>query len=251
MTVDERIEDSINSHDPMADALLIGAGGLGVAVARGLVAAGIKDLIVVDADKVALSNLHRQVLYGTDDLNQPKAERLAAALKPLAVDPDGVVIRPWNRRLEGVRQIARAARLARVLVDGSDNFATRFAANDAALITGRPLVHGAAIGLRGQVMTILPGRSACLRCLFGEPPDEEGANCAAEGVLGPVVGEVGWLMALHTMQLLEQMTQDLSDLETSGDPGGYIHTMDYTGMRRRPVRVPPAPGCPCGAESGV
>ncbi|MBF0178350.1 MAG: HesA/MoeB/ThiF family protein [Magnetococcales bacterium] len=176
----------------MSGVLLIGAGGLGVAVSLGLLGTAVQRLGVVDPDTVSLSNLQRQVLYQTGDLDKPKVTCLVDHL--LARRPDLEVV-AYQARPESAAAIADLARDYDLLVDGSDNFPTRFAANDAAVMSGKPLVHGAATGFRGQVMSILPGRSACLRCLFAGPPQEAGPTCRTQGVLGSLVGEVGWLMA--------------------------------------------------------
>ena len=147
-------------------ALLIGAGGLGCAAAFALAAAGVRDIGVVDDDVVDETNLQRQILHGHADVGIQKVESLAHALE---------------RRFPRVRVTPHAARFdARsasalvaahvVVVDGSDNFATKFVANDACVLAGRPLVHGAAVGLGGQLLTVLAGGRPCYRCLFEEPP---------------------------------------------------------------------------------
>ncbi|MBF0623767.1 MAG: HesA/MoeB/ThiF family protein [Magnetococcales bacterium] len=221
--------------------LLIGAGGLGCAAAMALCATPVRRLGLVDPDVVTLSNLHRQVLYGLPDLGAPKVMRAAANLGRLRPD---LVVESHPLRLEREAEIVALARTGgyRVIVDGSDNFATRFAANDAALASGLPLVHGAATGLRGQVMSIAPGQSACLRCLFGGPPTGEGETCRAQGVLGPLVAEVGGLMALEACKWLTGTGSPLT---------GRLLTIDLLRGRRHTVNVSRDPRCPgCGSVAG-
>src|SRR4051812_38108414 len=170
--------------------LIIGAGGLGCPAALALGAGGARRIGIVDDDRVDASNLHRQVLFGDADVGQPKAMAAARALA---------------RRFPALDVVAHAVRFdvtnARALVaaydivvDGSDNFATKFLANDAAVLERRPLVHGAAVGTGGQLMTVPAGGQPCYRCLFeAPPPPEVGASCAAAGVLGPVPGVIGAL----------------------------------------------------------
>ncbi|MBF0157454.1 MAG: HesA/MoeB/ThiF family protein [Magnetococcales bacterium] len=179
--------------------LLIGLGGLGSAAAMALSGQGLARLRVADADTVALSNLPRQSLYSLGELGHLKVEAGSRFLTGL--DP-GLVIEPLPARLETVEAIADAARGMDLIIDATDNFPTRFAANDAALATGIPLVHGAATAWRGQLMTILPGETACLRCLFGSPPETAGGTCLDQGILAPLAAEIGWRMALEAASLV-------------------------------------------------
>jgi molybdopterin/thiamine biosynthesis adenylyltransferase len=180
-------------------ALIIGAGGLGCPAALALGAGGARRIGIVDDDLVDASNLHRQILFGDADVGQPKAMAAARALA---------------RRFPALDVVAHAVRFdvtnARALVaaydivvDGSDNFATKFLANDAAVLERRPLVHGAAVGTGGQLMTVPAGGQPCYRCLFeAPPPPEVGASCAAAGVLGPVPGVIGALAGVEASLLL-------------------------------------------------
>jgi adenylyltransferase/sulfurtransferase len=212
--------------------LVIGAGGLGCAVALALAGAGVLRLGIADPDTVALSNLQRQILYQTPDAGAPKVERIRHHL--LRRVPK-IHLTCWPERLETVTELAQRARAYGILVDGSDNFATRFAANDAALIAGMPLIHGAATGMRGQLMTILPGQSTCLRCLFDGPPDDDGAACQREGVVGALVGEVGWLMALEAVKLLRGVGHPLIN--------GLL-TLDIARCRHRWIPIARRADCP-------
>ncbi|MBF0159019.1 MAG: HesA/MoeB/ThiF family protein [Magnetococcales bacterium] len=215
--------------------LLLGAGGLGTAVALALAAAapGLC-LIVADPDRVALSNLHRQVAYRSEDVGRLKVEALAARLPQLAIQCQAV-------RLDTTEAIVSAASGCTLIVDGTDNFASRFAANDAALQSGLPLVHGAVTGYFGQVMSIQPGQSACLRCLFDAPPATEPGACQREGVVGPLVGEVGWLMALEAIKWISRSGTPLLD---------RLLTIDLLHGVRRPILLRRQQQCKgCGSTS--
>ncbi|MBF0137453.1 MAG: ThiF family adenylyltransferase [Magnetococcales bacterium] len=152
----------------------------------------------------------------------------------MARRPD-LIIQTRQVRLEKTTAIVDLAREYDVLADGSDNFPTRFAANDAAMALGMPLVHGGATGGMGQVMSMAPGRSACLRCLFGGPPQEEGPNCRNQGVLGSLVGEVGWLMVLEASYWLTGQKGHLLD---------RLLTIDAWAGKRRIVPLRQQPDCP-------
>lgn len=213
--------------------LLIGAGGLGSAVALGLSLAPISRLGIADPDTIALSNLHRQILYQNDDIGSDKVTRLGKQLVKLSPD---LQIDLYPQRLDTQELIATHAQGYAVIVDGSDNFTTRFAANDAAIQGGFPLVHGAATGFMGQLMTIAPGHSACLRCLFTAPPTLTGPTCQNEGVLGSLVGEVGWLMAMEAVKLLKG----------NGHPlWNQLLTINALTGKRRTLTLRPNPECLC------
>ncbi|MBF0123950.1 MAG: HesA/MoeB/ThiF family protein [Magnetococcales bacterium] len=199
--------------------LLLGAGGLGTAVALALTTVARIRLIVADPDRVALSNLHRQVIYRVADIGRLKGEALAARLPTLMIE-----FHPT--RLDNTAAIAATATGCQLIVDGTDNFTSRFAANDAAIQCDIPLVHGAVTGCFGQVMSILPRQSACLRCLFGAPPATETGACQREGVVGPLVGEVGWLMAIETLKWIDQVGTPLLD---------RLLTIDLLHGVRRPI----------------
>lgn len=192
----------------MGSLLLIGLGGLGAAAASALAAGGVKRLGLADPDRTEISNLHRQVLYRGADVGRMKVE---SARERLLERSPGLEVEIFPRALQRPEEIAEAAAGYAAVVDCSDNFATRFAANDAAFLCGKPLVHGAATGFRGQLMTIVPGESACLRCLFGGPPEEEGATCREAGVLGTLPAQVGVLMALEALKLLNGEGGTLTD----------------------------------------
>jgi molybdopterin/thiamine biosynthesis adenylyltransferase len=181
--------------------LLIGAGGLGCGAALGLAVGGARRLIVVDDDRVEESNLHRQVLHRASAVGRPKVASLAESLGERFPDLE---VTPLEARFEAGNAAALVAQAA-VVVDGSDNLATKFLANDAAVLGGRPLVHAAAVETWGQLVTVPAGGRPCYRCLFEELPAEGsggGASCAEAGVLGPVPGVLGALQAEEALRLL-------------------------------------------------
>lgn len=219
--------------------LLLGVGGLGSATALALAVAGVNRLGLVDDDVVALSNVHRQILFRTSDIGQSK---VALARRQLGILHPTCQVEQIPRRLETSEEIAAVAAGYAVVVDGSDNFATRFAANDAAVSHSFPLVHGAATGMRGQLCVIPAGGQPCLRCLFGGPPTRLGATCRSEGVLGPLVGEVGWLMAMEAVKLLCGIGQPLR---------GRLLTIDLVAAKRRVIPLTANPHCTvCSGSAG-
>jgi len=178
--------------------LIIGAGGLGCPAAFALAAAGVTRIAVVDDDRVDATNIHRQFLHGLPAVGELKVTSLARALT--ARFP-GIDVRAHAARFDAASAAALAA-TADVIVDGSDNFATKFLANDVAVLAGRALVHGAAVGMVGQLLTVPPGGRPCYRCLFEEaPPPGVGPTCAEAGVLGPVPGVIGALQGTEAARL--------------------------------------------------
>lgn len=216
-------------------ALVIGAGGVGGPALLGLAAAGVGRLVIVDGDAVETSNLARQPLFGEADLGRRKAEAAAARLARLF---PGVRVEAVDGRFDE----ASAPRLLQgvdALVDGSDNFETRFLANDAALRAGVPLLHAGVLRTTAQLLTVIPGSTGCLRCLFEAPPARgEVPDCAEAGVLGPVAGFAGALLGAEAVRVL------------SGERGAYAGSLlvweARTGRSRSvPVRQrPDCPACP-------
>lgn len=181
-----------------AGVLIIGAGGLGCPAALALGAAGARRIGIVDDDRVDASNLHRQVLFGDADVGTPKADAFA---RGLCARFPGVRVTAHVARFDTASALALATAYD-VVVDGSDNFATKFLANDAAVLAGKPLVHGAAVGTGGQLLTVAAGGRPCYRCLFEEPPAPGvGPSCAEAGVVGPVPGVIGALQGAEAARL--------------------------------------------------
>jgi adenylyltransferase/sulfurtransferase len=182
-----------------ATVLIVGIGGIGCAAASYLASAGVGTLILNDFDRVDESNLGRQFLFGPGDIGKRKVAVAAGRLRVSNPDISYAVL---DRRLDG-DALRQAVRSADVVLDCCDNFATRFAINDACIQEGRPLISGAAIRMEGQLSAFGPdyGDSPCYRCLY-EDRDESLENCSGNGVLGPVPGVIGSAMAVETLKVL-------------------------------------------------
>ena len=182
-----------------ARALVIGAGGLGSPAAFYLAAAGIGTLGIIDPDKVELSNLQRQILHATEDIGRHKVESAQEKLNRL--NPD-VEIKTYQTRFDE-DNAAEIANGYQFIVDGSDNFATKFLVNDIAIKLNIAFSHAGIVRLQGQTMTVIPGKSACYRCLFhAPPPPEEILNCQQSGILGAVAGTLGTIQATEAIKYL-------------------------------------------------
>lgn len=179
--------------------LAIGAGGLGSPALLYLAAAGVGRIGVVDADAVDVTNLQRQVAHATTDLGRNKADSAAETMR--AINPH-IDVEVYQERLnpENVMELFGGYD---VVIDGTDNFPTRYLINDAAVMLGTPLVTAAILRYHGQVTTILPKTTACYRCVFPEPPKPGSVpSCSQAGILGPVAGVMGSLQALEAIKVL-------------------------------------------------
>lgn len=216
--------------------LLIGAGGIGCAAATYLASSGVGHLIISDFDTVDETNLGRQVLYTPEDVGVLKAE--AAAKRLRALHP-GIKISPITQRLDG-EALSKAVLDADIVLDGCDNFATRFLVNDACVQSDRRLISGAAIRLEGQLAVFGPSyeNSPCYRCLYVEA-DESLDNCAGNGVLAPVPGVIGTLMAVEALKYFVGIESDTSVLRLYD-----AATTDF-----RSVRIQKRKDCPTCAAS--
>ena len=177
--------------------LLIGAGGIGCASATYLAASGVGHLIIADFDTVDITNLGRQVLYTPADVGKLKAEIAANRLR--TINPD-IKLSTITQRLQGDALVA-AVQTSDVVLDGCDNFATRFQVNDACVTAGRRLISGSAIRLEGQLAIFGPDFNVtpCYRCLYAEA-DESLDSCAGNGVLSPVPAVIGAMMAVEALK---------------------------------------------------
>lgn len=216
--------------------LVIGAGGLGGPALLTLAAAGVGRLVLLDDDAVETSNLNRQPLFREADLGARKA--VAAASRLRALFPSAS-IEARDERFDAGNAEALVAGVDLVL-DGADNFETKFLANDAALRARRPLVHAGVLRTTVQLLTISPaGLGGCLRCLFEAPPPSGSVpSCSQAGVLGPVAGFAGALQAAEALRLLEA---------ERGAYEGRLLTYELRGGRSRLVLVRRRPGCPACA----
>jgi molybdopterin/thiamine biosynthesis adenylyltransferase/rhodanese-related sulfurtransferase len=223
-----------------ARVLLVGAGGLGSPVALYLAAAGIGTLGVVEFDRLDLTNLQRQVVHGTTGVGRPKLDSLRARLQDL--NPH-VAVEGFAERLTS----ANALEILRgfdVVIDGSDNFPTRYLVNDAAVLLAKPLVYGAIFRFDGQVSVFDARRGPCYRCLYSEPPPPGLVpNCAEGGVLGVLPGIIGSLQALEALKLVLG----------AGDPlVGRLLLFDALRLKFRELALRKDPDCPlCGTRPTV
>ncbi len=182
-----------------AKVLMVGAGGLGSPSAYYLAAAGVGTLGIIDNDVVDISNLQRQILHANDRVGMPKVESAKKTLEGL--NPDVKVI-PYQAKLtsENIMEIIKDYDL---VIDGCDNFPTRYLVNDACVLTGKPNVHGSIFQFEGQATVFYPGKGPCYRCLYPEPPPAEMApSCAEAGVLGVLPGLIGVIEALEAVKLI-------------------------------------------------
>lgn len=217
--------------------LVIGAGGLGGPALLVLAAGGVGRIVLLDDDRVETSNLNRQPLFEEGALGERKAAAAAARLR--ALHP-GLAVEPIDRRFDAGCAEA-LVRSVDAVVDGSDNFATKFLASDAAVRVGKPLVHGGVLRTTAQILTVLPGLSGCLRCLFeAPPPPGQVPSCAEAGIVGALAGHAGALMGAEALRLL------------AGERGAYMGRMlvfEARSGRARLVLVRRRHGCPaCAGE---
>lgn len=219
-------------------AAIVGLGGLGSPAALYLAAAGVGRLILNDFDRVDVTNLQRQILYGDEDTGLPKTE---AAARRLARHRPQVQLELIDRRLSP-HELFGVAERCDVVLDGTDNFGTRFAVNEACVRAGTPLVSGAAIRFEGQLAVFrndLPGQP-CYRCLYGEA-DETLEDCAGSGVFAPLVGVIGSLMAVETLKFLSGAGETAH---------GRLLTYDALHTQWRSIELRRDPACPvCTAGS--
>ncbi|MFQ5743690.1 MAG: ThiF family adenylyltransferase [Acidobacteriota bacterium] len=218
-----------------ARVLLLGVGGLGCPAALYLTAAGVGSLGLLDDDIIDRTNLQRQILFGPADLGARKAE--VAAERLASLNPD-VELRPIIERLTAGNAASLVAGWD-VVIDGSDNFATRYIVNDACVLAGIPLVSGSIYQFEGQVTVIRTPAGPCYRCLFPSPPPEQAA-CRDAGVLAPLPGMVGSIQAAETIKLVVGEEASLI---------GRLLLVDALASSFRSVNVRRNPGCPLCGES--
>lgn len=212
-----------------AKVLMVGAGGLGSPSAYYLAAAGVGTLGIIDNDVVDLSNLQRQILHTNDRIGMPKTESAKQTIQ--ALNPDIRVI-PYQEKLTS-QNIMDIIRDYDIVVDGCDNFPTRYLVNDACVMAKKPNVHGSIFQFEGQASVFYPGKGPCYRCLYPEPPPADMApNCQEAGVLGVLPGLIGVIQALETIKLIigkgdtlvgrllcfNTLTMEITSLKLKADP---------------------------------
>jgi len=217
--------------------LIVGAGGLGSPAATYLAAAGVGRIGIADDDQVDVTNLHRQPLHDTGDVGLPKAESARARIE--ALNPF-VRVEAIRDRVTSENAIAMIERYD-IVIDATDNFATRYLLNDACVLTGTPLVYGSVDRFEGQASVFATPGGPCYRCLFPTPPDPATVqSCADAGVLGVLPGLIGTMQATEALKLLLGLGESLA---------GRLLIVDALGVRFKTIEVERDPRCPaCGTR---
>jgi molybdopterin/thiamine biosynthesis adenylyltransferase len=220
--------------------LIIGAGGLGAPAALYLAAAGIGTIGIADADSVDMSNLQRQVIHFTDDLDKPKVDSAAEKMRKL--NPD-VTVKTYHEFLtsKNIRDIIREYDF---VLDGTDNFAAKFLINDACVLEKIPFSHGGVLRFDGQSMTVIPGDTACYRCAFGAPPPVGSVpTCSEAGILGAIAGMLGTIQATEALKFVTKVGTPLSNA---------LLTFDAKTMSFRTIKIKRNKNCAvCGDKPTI
>ncbi|HEY9787442.1 MAG TPA: molybdopterin-synthase adenylyltransferase MoeB [Candidatus Obscuribacterales bacterium] len=223
-----------------ASVLVVGAGGLGSPACMYLAAAGIGTIGIVDFDAVELSNLQRQIVHSSDEVGQPKTQ--SARRRIAGLNPD-VAVNLHEDRLSASNVIAIVNQYD-VVLDGTDNFATRYLVNDACVLSGKPNVYGSIFRFEGQASVFFPPEGPCYRCLFPDPPDPDAIpNCAEGGVLGVLAGVIGVIQATEAIKLVLGLGKTLI---------GRLLLYDATEMDFDVLKLRRNPDCPvCGDRPSI
>jgi adenylyltransferase/sulfurtransferase len=223
-----------------AKVLIIGAGGLGSPCALYLASAGIGKIGIADSDKVELNNLQRQIIHSTQEVGRHKVE--SAENRINAINPEvDVIAHKLRLTSENILEVLKDYD---IIVDGSDNFPTRYLVNDACVLSKKPLSHGGIFRFDGQALTILPGESACYRCLFPEPPPPGLVpSCQEAGILGAVAGVIGTIQANEVLKYILGLGNLLA---------GKLLIFNALESSFRQVKVPRDSKCPvCGENPTI
>jgi molybdopterin-synthase adenylyltransferase len=238
-TVKARWYTELADETANSGVLIVGVGGLGVPAAIALVRAGVRRLGLIDPDPVELSNLHRQVIYGISDIGVPKVTVAKQRLHQFAAQVE-IATDVYELDSANARSMIESYDF---IIDATDNPLTKFLINDTCVALHRPFVYGGVLGMTGQAMTVLPGQTACLRCLFEEPPDEsEIASCRDGGIIGPVAGAIGEAQAAEAVAWLRGERSALAGIMLTYDARGF------GGIRLTTITARSGCGC-CAAHS--
>ncbi len=223
-----------------AKVLIVGAGGLGCPAALYLAAAGVGTIGIIDSDSVEISNLQRQIAHFTLDIDLPKVE--SAAEKMRAINPD-ITVNTYQDYLCAAN-ITNIISEYDFVIDGTDNFPTKFLVNDACIFRGIPYSHGGILRFNGQTMTVVPGKSACYRCSFREPPPPDAVpSCAQAGVLGAIAGMLGTIQAAEALKYITGVGELLIN---------ELLTFDARNMSFRKIHLARQESCPlCGEKPSI
>ena len=223
-----------------AKVLVIGAGGLGSPAAMYLAAAGVGTIGIADHDRVDITNLQRQILHNTGNIGRLKAESAEETIRSL--NPE-VRVRVIAETM-CAENILKVIKEYDFILEGTDNFPAKFLVNDACVISRIPFSHGGVLGFNGQTMTVIPGESACYRCIFRQPPPAGTvASCAEAGILGSVAGMLGTIQATEALKYLTGAGQLLTDT---------LLQFDALTMHFRSVELVRQKNCPvCGRQPSV
>ena len=216
--------------------LIVGAGGLGAPAAMYLAAAGVGTIGIADCDNVELSNLQRQIIHTTDDIGKTKVQSAAETIR--ALDPD-VTVNTYHEYVNS-RNIADMIAGYDFIIDGADNFPTKFLINDACVLGHKPFCHAGILRFEGQLMTYVPGQGPCYRCIFeGPPPKDAVPSCREAGVIGAMAGIIGSMQALEAVKYITGQGELLT---------GSMLIFDGLKMEWRKVKLPKrVAACPvCG-----
>jgi molybdopterin/thiamine biosynthesis adenylyltransferase len=222
--------------------LIIGAGGLGAPAAMYLAAAGVGTIGIADADVVDLSNLQRQIIHATPDVGKPKVDSARETMNAMNPDVEVVTYHEWINSTN-ITDIINDKNYDFIL-DATDNFPVKFLINDACVMLGKPFSHAGIIRFQGQLLTYIPGRGPCYRCVFHNPPPPDAVpTCRQAGVLGVMGGVIGALQATEALKFL---------LGAEGLLNGYLLTYNALTMEFRKIKLAPNPGCQvCGKEPSI
>lgn len=223
-----------------AKVLIIGAGGLGAPAAMYLAAAGVGTIGIADADVVDLSNLQRQIIHATEDVNKPKVQSAKETIEKM--NPD-VTVNTYRVFVDS-SNILDLIKDYDFVIDGTDNFPAKFLINDACVMAKKPFCHAGIIRFKGQLMTYVPGQGPCYRCVFKNPPPKDAVpTCKQAGVVGAMGGVIGSLQAMEAIKFIVGQGELLT---------GNLLTYDALKNDFRKVKLPHNPNCPiCGAHPTI